>query len=835
MNCYVVSVKNQIGVILVKKSLKIITALILCISLFMIPMQVMAAPEAKVTKPLYISEVKVGMGSTSEEAAKELLEEGFTIINGDDGKYADLNEKAGSNSVMKEGLKNKIVYIGYKTTDDPKKAITDLAVMNMNGGYSVQDYETLMANHLEGEIKPFVDRFISALEEYRENYKKPDNTLNHIRADYYRQMLNKLTDDDTGGKPLGDLLLNETKYEMGDDKYNDLSDAEKKNHADILTILMQGNGRAIILLETLVTKSTDSADNTWLDRFVKMNTDDLIAQIKKDDPSLTTEADIMAELDKKYNDTAMKLYQKWDDLYEIICDRDDSLNEIQNAEPIGDDTLTEKVEKIDLKNPTKEDAKNLSEAFKAGTNYVGTVLKLEELTVVEYLSKTEYGDGSLLDFFERDMSELSIDIIRSLYPLAASLSKGQIAGLDFISFVDLFNMALVNEEGYTDADTGKDIEEMSPASVYQDVDREIYEPGGVALTNAALRTGATKLDDDSDFILTPLGFVFWGLTGLTGFAAIKSYAVYARTLDAIAENGKKSWTAYVTRIGKGADDYQIDYVALSNMTEEGVEKVFKEADQLYDAAQKLATKSKLTHCLYSGFTVVGALLAGYSIYTTFKEMIDYYKVNYTPIPKFIVDEADITQEVNGTKIVINNQTAYYKVVPCNRKEGSSDIEKNNYKILGTSNDLNGDVGKQWLALYSVRYEYGNPILADSFKVVKGSDDLPSGYETGIHRFGEKPAFNLTSKYYCFNDDVKGTYVYFKNGAETVAAIVMGAGEKTTDKTVTDNKAGENTTGSFFSAGSLALGAGAGLLLGGGIAVLILLPIMKKKKEQQTAE
>ena len=63
-----------------KKTLKIITALILCISLLMIPMQVMAAPEEKTTKPLYISEVKVGMGETSEEAAKELLAEGFTIL-----------------------------------------------------------------------------------------------------------------------------------------------------------------------------------------------------------------------------------------------------------------------------------------------------------------------------------------------------------------------------------------------------------------------------------------------------------------------------------------------------------------------------------------------------------------------------------------------------------------------------------------------------------------------------------------------------------------------------------------------------------------------------------
>ncbi len=260
-----------------------------------------------------------------------------------------------------------------------------------------------------------------------------------------------------------------------------------------------------------------------------------------------------------------------------------------------------------------------------------------------------------------------------------------------------------------------------------------------------------------------------------------------------------------------------------------------DTDALWDKAMGYATKSKVAYYFSIGFTVIGVLLAGYFIYTNITELIDYYKVTFTPIPKYIVDEADITQEINGKTVVINNQTAYYKVVPCNRKEGKSDTEKDNYRVLGTSNDLNGDVGKQWLALYSVKYQYGCPILADSLKVVKGSDKLPSGYETGIHRFGEKPAFNLTSRYYCYNDYVKGTYVYFKNEKNTVAAIVMGSEEKTTEKTILDYNSGDNTTGSFFSAGSLAIGAGIGLLLGAGIAVLIFLPIMKKKKEQQIAE
>ena len=82
----------------------------------------------------YISEVRIGQGETEDEAKKELEEGGYTILKDDAGEYADLNEDAGSKSIAKEGANDKIVYLGYKTTSDPEDAITDLAVMNMNGG-----------------------------------------------------------------------------------------------------------------------------------------------------------------------------------------------------------------------------------------------------------------------------------------------------------------------------------------------------------------------------------------------------------------------------------------------------------------------------------------------------------------------------------------------------------------------------------------------------------------------------------------------------------------------------------------------------------------------------
>ncbi len=281
-----------------KKITTVITSVILCVTMLILGPAQVAASAAESAKKTYISEVKVGMGVKSEEAAKELLAEGFTILTDDSGQYADLNKDAGSKSILKKGPNQKIVYLGYKTTEDADDAITDLAVMNMDGGYSFQDYEKLMDTHMDTQIKPFVDRFIATLTEYRENLKKPKDSINYKRANYYRMLLNLLTDDDTGGKPLGDLLINQTKYEMGDEAYNKLSEEEKKNHCDILTLLMQGNGQAVQLMETELTKSADAADNTWLDRFLATDLEALKEDIKKENPHMTP-SEINEELDEQ--------------------------------------------------------------------------------------------------------------------------------------------------------------------------------------------------------------------------------------------------------------------------------------------------------------------------------------------------------------------------------------------------------------------------------------------------------------------------------------------------------------------------------------------------------
>ena len=793
-----------------KKLLTAITSAVLCMTMLIIAPTQIVASAADNTEKKYISEVKVGMGVTSDQASKELLDEGYTILKDDNGNYADLNKDAGAASPMKEGPNQKIVYLGYKTTSEAGNAITDLAVMSMEGGYSFEDYEKLMQTHLDTQIKPFVDRFIATLKEYRENLQKPQDSANYKRANYYKALLNKLTDDDTGNKPLGDLLVNKTKYEMGDEAYNALSDEEKKNHCDILTLLMQGNGQAILLMETELTKSADSSNSTWVDRFKETSLDKLTNKVKNENPNMTP-SEINKELDKRYNDDAKKILEKWEAFNEILINYDNAGESIKKA---VEGNTTDKSIDINENSTDSEIQEAANKASDTQTKAVSGGLAAEEIAAHDYLETVEYGDGTMLEFFERDKSEFDdSENIRELYPIVDSLTGGQLAGLDFLSIKDMVVMALTDENGFKKVD----LNDVLTASIYQDVNREIYEKGGVALTDAAMRAKATAQETTPTFKLSTLGSVLWTCTAVSGAAAAGSAIAHAKLknspyLKALTEyqDKMKSYQTIMNKDGKGFDNLTSDQkTAYKNLLSK------KNAYENSEVYQKALFKSNITKYLAAGFTVLGAVLAGVSIYTTIEEMKAFYKVEFTPIPKYIVDRADITAtNAKGQEVMMKNQTAYYKAVLCNRTAGSSAFEKKNYEILKDRNDLNGDVGMQWLSLYSVKYENGTPILADSLKVKLGNGDMPEGYTNGIHRFGEKDVvFNLTSKLFCYNDPSEGTYVFFKNDTSTVKDLTA--------------------AGSSFSGGSLALGIGAGALAGCALTLLLLKADNKKKKKQSS--
>ncbi len=755
----------------------------------------------------YIAEVKIGMADNPDDAAAAL--EGYTILTDDNGEYVDLNEDAGGGFGSKG---DKVVYLGYTTTDDSNLALTDLALMNMKGGYSVQEYEALMEKQMKSQIIPFVDRFISAIKEYRENFDS-DYPLNKARALRMHDLLNKLTDDDTG-MALGDLFLNETKYELGDAAYNALSAEEKKNHADILTLIAQANGQATLSVFKLITLASDTNEQNWIERFSGLTYDDLIDETDK------SPTDAEAELDRMYYDTACAILKSWADFREQLINADNAEEDLYEAAENGSpytDNLDEFSE-FDLQTATDEEIEECA-ADLAGTLAEAQIIAsdITDLAAKAYLEGFEYGDGTLFDFFTRTEEDLN-DNIRELYPLCAVLTPGQISGLDYVSLSEMLMMA--GTENFDD-ESFAEFDRIESESVYYGVDRAIYEKGGVALTSDALRTKASEIANENRSMFGALTWIMFGITAASAIAfgssvfIAKSMSSSFRAVDAAREAfyaGRHKANLYYIADCRNLEHFTNEgnqglvkyFSGRVNSFEDNLAKeygVFEDAVKWEKASARSATATRLS----VGIGIAMIVLTAYTTYLTYRDMVNYYKVDFTPIPHYMVDEQDITAyNEAGDKIVLKNQSAYYKAVECNRNP-----DDEFYDILGTCADMNGDVGKQWLALYAVSSDTGSPLIASSLKAVTDNNELPAGYNTGIHMFGSSSAFNLNSSLYDWNSGADSVYVYFLRDSSVQSAAASGAN---------------------FTSGTLAISAGAGLILGvSAVAAVIKLSGMKKKE------
>lgn len=753
-----------------KRLLKTITAVVLAVLMGTVPC--VKALAAKAEGPDYIKEVKLFYGDPSQAAA-----EGYTLLKDGDNP-ADLNQKAGG-GIGSKG--NVAVYLGYKTTKKASEAITDLAVMNMKGGYDVAEYEALFEAYIKSQVIPMTEKYIDMLQEYRTNYNSKANDYNKARATYVHDILNFFEDDDTG-KTLGDLFLNETKEELGE-AYDKLSAAEKKNHADLTTIISQSNGNATLLMQSLLARASDTNTKTFIERFASQTYDDLI------DATGLTPTDAKKQLAKLYDDGAQLILDTWDDLKDALDGYDDAVKTIENYDKDACDRALEAFKNLDS-NSSEKEINKVTNAYNQALKKIADVIEATQtIAIHDKLDEIDYDDETLLDFFTQTRKDVKADIT-VLYPFVAALSDGQKAGLEFISLKELLLISLTDTEGYKNTA----FDNLTKRSIYEGVDRAIYTMGGVALTSDARRTGVIEEAVRSEYEFSLWSYVGAGVAFLFAAAAVESGVIYGT-----ARNGVKIAQKNFNEVFESTESM---YASEMGVQEPSGNFVKSKMDPTWaaDVASSQRT-ARIWGGVTFGFSVAFVIIAGITAYLTYKDMQEFYHVDFTPIPHYMVDAKDIIgYNRKGEKIMLKNQSAYYKAVACNRAE-----DDENYKVLGTSGDLNGDVGKQWLALYAVKKDLMDPILASSLKVVVGSTNIPAGYETGIHMFGSDAAFNLNSNIYVWNYDAPSVYVYFQ----------------------TDDGAKVSTTGTNFSGGMLALVGGAGALVGAAATILVVK--LKKKK------
>ena len=430
------------------KSLKMLVALVLTLTtIALVPMNTVGAAE---NNGKYVSEVFVAYGKDANEAKKTLEDKGFTPVEG------NLNDGGKTYAMM-----------GYKTTDNIRDSITDLAVMNMRGDYSVEDYKTLLKSQKK-QIAEFLEEFMAVIKEYRANYK-----AGKAKAVYAHDALNNYIEDDTKMK-MGDLLNSTTLQDkVGVNESVEAPNPDKL--PDLVTILMQGNAPVINSIETLLSMATDTADNSWLDRFAELDYDTLLDKLGDERSDLNTETKRAQYLDNVYGDDASMIGLEAIELRNKLNDYE--------AMNLHIDTATEEQIKSAFGDPASNDKAmiQIQQWLDIGAIY-------ESLKIFE---GGNFAKGEMLDFFleEKDSEDTEIFI-----PVAASLSDGQRYGLPFVNLESLLRYAFTDDEGWNKVfeKYKNNLKIPQEISVYQNIDRNLYkEDGSVALTSAAQRASNT--------------------------------------------------------------------------------------------------------------------------------------------------------------------------------------------------------------------------------------------------------------------------------------------------------------------------------------------------------
>ena len=693
----------------------------------------------------YVKEVILSYGNTADEAKKWLTDNDYEVLD------SNLNDGADDTFSTKRA-----VYLGYKTTSKADEAITDMKVMNMKGGYSIQDYQMLLSEQKDN-LKVFFDNFKVAVQEYRNNYNAKQQ-----RAIAAHDMLNMLYDDDTK-QNLGDLLLNRVREEYTDEEYNALSADEQAKVGDMTTILMQGNSNAILTMEQNIAMATDESETPWVNRYQDAKTYDEMLEELMDSDNLTVN-DAEKELASKYDDDAKKI----------------ALN-IENYRTY--------VAKYDIDELSLESTEAELEAYQKEHEDFDCSAWLAVHMQCEVLKALTNDDVTLYDLIFSDDYDVTGDDMYMLYPLVSVLSDGQRACLDFLSLYQLISLgtnddttakATMDELGIASS------EELKNVSVYDGIDRTVFGED-VALTGDAYKlqasTGNSAAENwYSSFSTTTIILV-------TSFAVSTAMTagswIYSSHLSKVADH-IKSYDLYWAKRSVYESKNLIDHseTSLSQLRSAGEtekadalakridgykERYDKELDTLKEtkaASESASSWSKIMNYASVAMTCITAVLLAVSIWSTVDDIIDYYNATYTPIPSNMVNQ--------GVSEKDEKVYTYYKAVKCNRV--AQNMVTDSTKLLGDYGDLNGDVGKQWVALYTTTDSAaGDPITTD-FKVQYKDTNVP-GDSTALSIFCESVAQNLTNKKagYTYADSKGGIYLFYGTDENALTGSIISDG------------------------------------------------------------
>ena len=760
-----------------KKIFKSILSLILVMSMLVCA----TVPAFAVDGEEYISELRIIYADDYEEA-KEILE---------DSEFSDYK-------LLKENLNEDTgeigVWIAYKTTTDIEEAITDLAVMQMNGGYTEGNYQEMIKQSYD-EYVAMGETYVKAIEYFMYAYDEGHylSEVAYRQLNFYNVESEGIPEDEIPyfeGELLGDIFYN------GVDEY------------DLATMFLQGNSYVLRNVRSLISMgvSYNEDGKTYLDKVgeeaEKMNADSGVYDDEDYD-------DIAAIID-----ITIKVFR---DMFEELATVEDELN-------YDDEEFTD------------------------------TEIKyLEYRAIADMMRDVTYlGDKTLYQFcLDYKTNE---DDYSSLYPLVAALNDGQLAMTQVSHYYDVVRYSVTSYSKDVMEEKLAEMEEKygeTPFNVYTGVDRTIYY-GTFAITSAASRADAytdeSSLADaffgDGNVGTTATSIVTGVLGSVLMAGAIKITLLPAQAAqnvaNMVAENinhwvnnlATKKTLGYLNSkfttfsysdvvdhymnlaVTKG--NYTVDYASWtfadkvkyldSHLSELGnwdtsnymvynaVSKdAAKTSNEIMNAEQPAlnAGMSPAAKLLSGGMYVLGGALMLYSAISLIMTVYNYYHPDYEDIPLAMVDLIDT---VDGDRYI------KYDVV--------FEAETNDDGVYEAA-DLNAFEAERWNALYYTKsYEAGKPLLADEFSV-SNTNNQPKENYAPVHRFGEMVCYNLNRYNFDYDTDIYLSVKQSKNNKSAVAEV-------------------PELLGSMFGTGFLLLAGGIGAIFGIG-GTIFTQGIMKKKK------
>ncbi|MBR6548085.1 MAG: hypothetical protein IKT68_00940 [Clostridia bacterium] len=775
-------------------------------------MLVTTASGATATKEVYVSDLRLIYAQDFTQAKQILAESGLT-------GYQVLNQN------LNRDTKKIGTWIAYKTTTNVEDAITDMAIMQMNGGYNEGNYQEMLKQSY-AEYEKLGNTYLQAIDYFTKAYD-----ADHFLAKSAYRQLNFYCVKTDPQLPKEKMTRFEGEL-LGDIFYNGITSTE------LATLFMEGNTYVLDNLRSLLAMG------------VAYNADGkhYLQKVAEEAAKMTANPAVFDKED--YEETASIVagtVLSFGEMFRELAAYEDELD--YTDETVTDNEL-------------------------AYAEYQSIADRAREVT---YLNGQTFYDFCLGYRAEEDT-------LSQLFPLVAALNEGQLAMTQVAHYYDVvrYSMSDFPEEQLNQKISEQEaIYSQAPFNIFAGVDRSIYS-GTYALTAEAYRADAYTESGFADYLTSGYGIL--GITGAVIAPAglslsiwaicrgVKSHMMTSAANKAVvaAQNAYNAGMAKIAEAVSGKTLLQITPLFSYNNTLELAggyafngsttcnefvgalfTKMFPQMKSTVDFGTQLAmvqsgsatakftlgtwdkfvldninltgynqmrelnvvklknaldqakTLSEETAQLTSGMTgttialsIAGGLMLLYSAITLGISIHHYYNPDYDDIPVAMVD---LLNTSDGDRYI------KYDVV----YEAKSD--KNGNLIAG---DLNAFEGKRWNALYYTKsYEAGKPLLANF--AVSNTSHTPAAKYVPVHRFGEKICYNLNK--YAYNE-TRSIYLSVKQGEGEKAAVADLP----------------QVVGSLFNEGTLLIAAGVGALFGIG-GTLATVSWRKKKKDDPTEE